>query len=129
MNMEAVCANVSTTLAPGTVTAVATVEHASIGLPGLPVVDVAGLATAAAATCDALTGSTPLTLTIGGVATPVPTAPNTVIDLAAGVQLTLNEQVHGDDGITVTGVRSRIDGTDTEVVLGYSTAAVHNCAP
>jgi hypothetical protein len=87
------------------------------------------LTTTATATCDALTGSTSLTLTIGGVDTPVPDAPNTVIDLAGGLQLTINEQVQDEDGITVTGVRLTVAGTDTEIVLGYATAAAHHCAP
>lgn len=129
LNVEAVCAEVTTELAPGTITATSTVEHASIGLPGLPVIDIAGLTTTAAATCDDRTGSTSLTLTIGGVATPVPDAPNTVIDLAGGLRLTINEQVQDGDGITVTGVRLTVAGTDTEIILGYATAATHNCAP
>jgi hypothetical protein len=129
LDAEAVCAEVATTLAPGTVTATSSVEQASIGLPGLPVIDIAGLTTTATGTCDALTGSTSLTLTIGGIATPVRATPNTVIDVAAGVRLTINEQVRSDNGITVTGVRLSVDGTDTEIVLGYSTAAVHHCAP
>lgn len=87
------------------------------------------MTTTATAACDALTGSTSLTLTIGGVATPVPDAPNTVIDLAGGLRLTVNEHVQNADGITVTGVRLTVAGTDTEIVLGYAVAAVHDCAP
>ncbi|MCD0445832.1 Ig-like domain-containing protein [Glycomyces sp. A-F 0318] len=129
LTLEAICASATTTLTPGTITTVASTEHATIGLPGLPVIDIAGLTTTATATCEAVTGSTSLTLSIGGVATPVPTTPNTVIDIAAGVRLTLNEQVHTGNGITVTGARLNVAGTDTDVVLGYSTAAVHHCAP
>lgn len=129
VRVETLCPTVNTKLAPGTITSTSTVEHASIGLPGLPVIDIAGLATTATATCDELTGSTSLTLRIGGVGTPVPTEPNTVIDLAAGVRLTVNEQVRSDSSITVTGARLSVAGTDTDIVVGHSTAAVHHCAP
>jgi hypothetical protein len=129
LNAEAVCAEVATTLAPGTVTATSTVEETSIGLPGLPMIGVSELTTTATGTCDALTGSTSLALTIGGVTTLVPQAPNTVIDLTGGLRLTINEQIQGDNSITVTGVRLTVEGTDTEIVLGCATAAVHQCVP
>lgn len=70
-----------------------------------------------------------MTLTVGGTTVPVPTAPNTMVDVAPGVELTVNEQVTSADGITVTGVRVSVAETGTEIVLGYSTAAVHQCAP
>jgi hypothetical protein len=47
LEAETVCAVVTATLAPGTITASSTVEHVSIGLPGLPVIDIAGLTTEA----------------------------------------------------------------------------------
>jgi hypothetical protein len=129
ISADSLCADVTTTLAPGAVTATATVEEASIGLPGVPVIGVSGLTATATATCEAVSGATSLTLTVGGATVPVPTAPNTVIDVAAGVQLTVNEQVTSADGIAVTGVRVSVPETGTEIVLGYSTAAVHQCAP
>lgn len=129
LTVEALCADVTTTLAPGTVTASSSVEHATIGLPGLPVIDVAGLTTTATSTCGAATGSTSLTLTVGGTPVPVPDTPNAVVDLAGGVRLTLNEQTPTEGGVTVTGVHLTVLGGDTEIVLGSATGAVHNCAP
>jgi hypothetical protein len=70
-----------------------------------------------------------LTLTIGGVVTPVPQTPTTVIDVGSGVHLVVNEQVQDDNGITVSGVRLSVAGTDIDIVLGHSTAAAHHCAP
>ncbi|WP_026932027.1 choice-of-anchor P family protein [Glycomyces tenuis] len=53
----------------------------------------------------------------------------TVIDFAGGARLTVNEQVREVGGITVTGVRLTVPGSNTEILLGYSTAAAHHCAP
>ncbi|HEY0808378.1 MAG TPA: choice-of-anchor P family protein, partial [Pseudonocardiaceae bacterium] len=92
LSADALCANVTTSLAPGTSTATATVANASIGLAGLPVIGVSGLTANSVSTCTGTSGSTTLTLTIGGVPVTVPTAPNSVIGLPGGARLVVNEQ-------------------------------------
>jgi hypothetical protein len=127
----ALCAKVSTTLAPGTSTSTATVAHASIGLPGLPVIGISGLSATARSTCTAATGSTKLTLTIGGAPVTVPTAPNSTIALPGGAKLIINQQtrVPGPDfGLTVNAVHLTIGGGLADVVVGSSTSEAHNCS-
>lgn len=130
LTARALCATVATTLAPGTATSTATVEEATIGLPGVPVIGVSGLTATAASSCGQASGSTTLTLTIAGVPTPVPVGPNVSIGLAGGARLVVNEQtpVSGADrGIAVTGVRVIAAGGATEVVLASTRSAMHNC--
>lgn len=130
LNAKAVCANVTTTLAPGTSKATASVTTATVGLPGVPVIGVSGLTTTATSRCDGATGTTQLNLTIGGSAITVPTAPNSVISLPGGTRLVINEQqpvTGADKGIAVNGVHITAAGL-ADIVLGSSTSAVHNCA-
>lgn len=132
LTANALCAQVSTTLDPGVMTSTSTVEEANVAISGMPVIKISGLTATAASRCDAATGSTTLDLTIGGVATSVPTAPNSAIDLSGGGRIVVNEQqpVSGaDDGITVVGVRIIPPGGAGDIVIASSTSAVHNCAP
>jgi uncharacterized repeat protein (TIGR01451 family) len=135
LSADALCANVTTSLAPGTSTATATLADASIGIAGLPVIGVSGLTAKSVSTCTGTSGSTTLTLTIGGVPVTVPTAPNSVIGLSGGARLVVNEQtaVPGADfGTTVNGVHlvvpGLLGGTTADVVLGSATSDAHNCS-
>ncbi|WP_234540137.1 choice-of-anchor P family protein [Streptomyces shenzhenensis] len=131
LTAEGLCPSVTTTLAPGTSTARTTVTTATIGLPGLPVIDVSGLTATASSTCARATGSTRLSLTIGGTAVTVPTAPNSEVSLPGGSRLVINEQqpvAGASEGITVNAVHLFVAGNLGDVVLGSVSSAVHNCA-
>jgi hypothetical protein len=122
------CANVTTTLNPGTMTSTASVADVRIGLPGLPVIELRGVQATSRTSCTAATGSTVLTLSIGGVARQVSLAPNSTIDLGVA-KLVLNEQkpVPGSDrGLAVTGAHLTLVG-GSEVVIAATTSATHNC--
>lgn len=128
------CPNVTTRLAPGTSTATSTVADASVGLPGVPVIEVSGLTATSTSTCGSggsATGSATFTLRIGGVPTTVPTAPNSEIDLPGGTRLIVDEQapVPGADfGLTVNALHIVAAGGLADVVVGSATSDVHNCA-
>jgi hypothetical protein len=128
---HALCANVTTTLAPGTSTATASVSDATIGIPGLPVIAVRGVTATSHTTCGSATGTVTLTLTIAGVPTTVSLEPNSVIDLGVA-QIIVNEQkpVPGADfGLTVNAVHIIASGAvNADVVVGSATSDIHNCA-
>ncbi|MEU1600910.1 choice-of-anchor P family protein [Streptomyces sp. NPDC005708] len=135
LSANGLCANVTTTLAPGTSTATATVQNASIGLPGLPVIGISGLTATSVSSCTATHGSAMLTLTIAGVPVTVPTAPNSVIGLPGGARLVVNEQTSvpgADFGTTVNAVHlvvpSLLGGTTADVIVGSATSDAHNCS-
>ncbi|WP_405754558.1 hypothetical protein OG232_33225 [Streptomyces sp. NBC_01411] len=132
LDVHALCSGVTTTLDPGTATATTSVESASIGLPGVPVIGISGLTARATARCDGATGSATLTaLTIGGATVTVPTAPNSTISLPGGTRLVINEQTPvagADHGLTVNAVHLVVAGGLGDIVIGSSTSAVHNCA-
>jgi hypothetical protein len=127
---RALCPRVTTSLNPGTSTATATVDQATIGLPGVPVIDVRGLTATSTSRCSGASGNTRLTLTLGGTPITVPTAPNSRIDLPGGGQLIINEQAPvtgADHGLTVNAVHVVLPGNLADIVLGSATSAVHNC--
>ena len=135
INADALCANVTTTLAPGTSRATATAQDVSIGIPGIPVIGISGLTATSVSSCTGTSGSATLTLTIAGVPVTVPTAPNSVIGLAGGAQLVINEQtpVPGADfGTTVNAVHltlpGLLGGNAVDVVVGSATSDAHNCS-
>lgn len=122
------CAKVTTSLNPGTMTSTASVADVRIGLPGLPVIELRGVQATSRSTCAAATGATTLTLTIAGVPRQVSLAPNSTIDLGLA-KLVLNEQkpVPGSDkGLTVNAAHLTLPG-GTDVVIGSTTSAAHNC--
>lgn len=129
LSAQALCPKVTTTIAPGSVTATSTVSRATIGIPGLPVITVTGLTGTSASTCSGATGSASLTLTIGGSPVTVPTAPNSTIPLGVG-SITVNEQdpvTGADHGLTEEAFHLTALGGTVDVVLGYATSASHNC--
>lgn len=131
LSASALCARVTTSLAPGTSVGTATVKQATIGLPGLPVIGISGLTATSRTVCGSSTGSSTLTLTIAGVPYTGPIAPNTVIGLPGGATLTLDEQTPvagADDGTTVNAVHLRVaGGSAADVILGSATSDAHNC--
>jgi hypothetical protein len=130
LTARALCPRVTTTLNPGTVTSTATVAEATIGLPGVPVIKISGLTATSTSRCAQATGTTTLTLTIGGVPTTVPTAPNSGIDLPGGARLIVNEQqpvTGASAGLIVNGVHITLAGSVTDIVLGSTNSAMHNC--
>jgi hypothetical protein len=127
---HALCANVTTTLAPGTSTVTSSVQDITIGIPGVPVIGIRGATATSTSTCTSATGSTTLTLNIGGVPVTVPTAPNSQINLAGGARLIINEQqpVPGADvGLTVNAVHLVVAGGVADLVVASSTSDAHNC--
>src|SRR6202011_3926785 len=69
INANVLCANVTTTLNPGTSTATSSVANVTIGVPGLPVITATAVKATSTTTCAASSGTTTITnLTIGGVA-------------------------------------------------------------
>ncbi|HEV8558148.1 MAG TPA: sialidase family protein [Actinophytocola sp.] len=130
LTAHALCANVTTTVNPGTATATATAADATIGVPGIPVISVSGLTATSTSNCTTAAGSTTLTLTIGGVPITVPATPNFRIGLAGGAQLIVNEQtpVPGADfGLTVNAIHLTALGGIVDVVVGSATSDLHNC--
>ncbi|MFE0155990.1 choice-of-anchor P family protein [Nonomuraea sp. NPDC059007] len=134
VNAKALKAGVVTGL--GSSTGQATADEVSIGLPGLPVIKVAGVRATSTSTCAlgtytaSASGTTTLgSLTIGGVSHPVASiAPNTVI--RAGVAtITLNEQrpVAGTSaGMLVNAVHVSAPAV-ADVVVSSARSGVHNC--
>jgi hypothetical protein len=130
LSAQALCANVITTVNPGTSKATATVANATIGVPGIPVIGVSGLTATSTSNCTSATGTTTLTLTIGGVPVTVPATPNFRIGLAGGAQLVVNEQIPvagADFGLTVNAIHLTAMGGVVDVVLGSATSDLHNC--
>ncbi|MFI1092356.1 choice-of-anchor P family protein [Streptomyces sp. NPDC020917] len=104
LSVQELCPKVTTSLAPGQVTASSTVAQARIALTGVPLIEVSDLTATSTGTCGKATGSTTLTLKIAGVPVTVSGAPNTEIPLLGGGRLIVNEQTPG------TGARSRSQG-------------------
>lgn len=72
-----------------------------------------------------------MALTIAGVPVTVPTAPNSVINLAGGAELIINEQLPtlgAHYGLTVNAVHLIGLGGLANIVIASSTSAAHNCS-
>ncbi len=134
LRAEILCPQVVTSLAPGTSRATATVADATIGLPGLPVIEIEGATAHSTSTCGSggsASGRTDLKLRIGGDLVEVSGEANAVIELPGAARLVVNEQrpVPGaDHGLTVNAVHFTALGGAADVVLGSATSDVHNCA-
>ncbi|WP_435212711.1 choice-of-anchor P family protein [Streptomyces sp. bgisy034] len=128
--VQKLCPKVTTTLAPGKVTATSTVAQARIGLPGVPLIEVSGLTATSSSQCSTATGSTTLTLKIAGAPVTVSGDPNTEIPLIGGGRLIVNEQLPStgaDAGLKVNGVHLVLPAEGGEVVLAATDSAMHNC--
>lgn len=131
---DTLCPTVTTTLAPGTSHAASRVERVTVGIPGVPKIQVSGAVARATATCaedGQAFGSTELTLRIGGKQVPVPTKPNSAIELpGTAASLIVNEQQPVPDaehGLTVNALRLKLGGL-SDIILASATSGVHNCA-
>ncbi len=138
VSAQQLCANVTTGVAPGTSTATATVEHATIALGGLlPTIQLTGVTAYSESGCDGASGQgTVGTLSIGGVPIPVDPAPNTTIGLPLGGWIMLNEQLPAaaaDHGLSVRGAHIVVPPAPglagVDLVLASATSAIHQCRP
>lgn len=131
ISAHTLCAKVVTALNPGTSTATASAQDATIGVLGLPVIKVGLVQSSSATTCAGSSGDTTVTsLSVGGIPVNVNLHPgaNTTVTVL-GVTIVLNEQsaVPGaDQGLTVNAVHIKALGL-LDVVIGSSTSDIHNC--
>ncbi|MGN5378396.1 choice-of-anchor P family protein [Streptomyces lasalocidi] len=94
LSSKTLCARVDTKAGPGGATSTASLEEATVGLPGLPVLKVSGIKAVSTSTCSAVSGSTDLTLTVAGVPVAIDGSVNESVDLGVvGARLVVNEQV------------------------------------
>jgi len=132
LDVDGMCPHVTTSLAPGTSQSTASVQHATIGLPGLPVIEIEGATARSTSTCangGSATGTTDLRLRIGGDLVQVNGEANAVVDLPGVAKLVINEQIPvrgAEHGLTVNAVHlTAIGGTD--IIIGSARSDVHNC--
>ncbi|QKW09936.1 hypothetical protein HUT18_29525 [Streptomyces sp. NA04227] len=128
------CPTVVTSLAPGTSRATAAVQDVRIGLPGLPLIEVAGATARSTSTCAAggsARGTTDVRLRVGGELVELTGEPNAEVDLPGVARLVVNEQrpVPGaEHGRTVNAVHLTAANGAVDVVIASATSDVHNCA-
>ncbi len=128
------CPEVTTSLGPGTSHSTSTIDEAVIGLRGMPVIEIQGATATSMSTCGSggsASGSTQMTLRIGGKAVAVPTQPNSAIDIAGGARLVVNEQIPvdgADHGLTVNALHLSAAGDLVDVVVASARSGVHHCA-
>ncbi|HEX4705114.1 MAG TPA: Ig-like domain-containing protein [Pseudonocardiaceae bacterium] len=131
ISADVLCANVTTTLAPGTSTATATVANTTIGIPGLPVITATAIKATSTTTCSGSSGATTIAnLTIGGIPVNLNVGPNTTINVAGLAKLVINEQVPvpgADKGLTVNALHLTGLGGAIDVVVSSATSDAHNC--
>lgn len=131
ISADTLCASVVTTLAPGTSTAKASVQDASVGVLGLPAIKIGAVTSVSTSTCTGSTGDASVaSISVGGIPLNVSLhpAPNTTISVL-GVTIVLNEQVPeagADHGLTVNAVHIKAAGL-LDVVLASATSDIHNC--
>jgi Bacterial Ig-like domain (group 3) len=125
------CAKVVTALNPGTSTATASVQDATIGVLGLPVIRIGLVQSSSTTTCAGSSGDVTITsITVGGVLVNVNIhpGPNTTVTVL-GVTLVLNEQLPvpgADQGLTVNAVHVSVLGL-LDVIVASATSDIHNC--
>jgi hypothetical protein len=125
------CAKVVTAVNPGTSTATASVQDATIGVLGLPVIKIGLVQSSSKTTCAGSSGDVTITsITVGGVLVNVNIhpGPNTTVTVL-GVTLVLNEQLPvagADQGLTVNAVHVSVLGL-LDVIVASATSDIHNC--
>ncbi|HEY3867122.1 MAG TPA: Ig-like domain-containing protein, partial [Actinocrinis sp.] len=125
------CADVTTSLDPGKSDATASVQNATVGVLGLPVIKIGAVQSSSVTTCSGSSGSASVaSVSVGGIPVNVNLhpAPNTTISLL-GVTLIFNEQIPvtgPDSGLTVNSVHIKALGL-LDVVLASSTSDIGNC--
>jgi hypothetical protein len=128
------CPKVVTSLAPGRSRATSAVQDATIGLPGLPVIEVEGATARSASTCasgGSARGTTDMRLRVGGKPVEVTGEPNAEVNLPGAARLVVNEQLPvpgADHGRTVNAVHLTAANRAVDVVIASATSDVHNCA-
>ncbi|WP_427895613.1 choice-of-anchor P family protein [Kribbella sp. GL6] len=127
---KALCPQVRTSLAPGTSVGSSTVDSTTIGIPGLPVVEVRGATARSSSTCAGATATTDLAgLYVGGRRIPVSAELNSTTTVA-GIRLTTNERkpvANADHGQSVAALHlTALDGK-VDLVIASATTGVHNC--
>lgn len=131
ISADTLCAKVVTSLNPGTSTASASVQDATIGVLGVPTIKVGLVQTSSTTTCAGSSGDATVTsLSVGGIPVNVNLHPgaNTTVNVL-GVTIILNEQTAvpgADQGLTVNAVHIKALGL-LDVVLASSTSDIHNC--
>jgi hypothetical protein len=131
ISADTLCAKVVTSLNPGTSTATSSVQDATIGVLGLPVIRVGLVQASSKTTCAGSSGSASVaSISVGGIPVNVNVnpAPNTTVSVL-GITLVFNEQspVPGaDQGLTVNAVHIKALGL-LDVVIASSTSDIHNC--
>jgi hypothetical protein len=131
ISAHTLCANVTTTVNPGASTATAGVQDATIGVLGLPVIQIGLLQSSSHTTCAGASGDVTVTsIKVGGIPVNVSLhpGPNTTVSVL-GVTLVLNEQTPvagADQGLTVNAVHVKALGL-LDVVLASATSDIHNC--
>ncbi|GAA3131476.1 hypothetical protein JOF29_007597 [Kribbella aluminosa] len=128
---RALCPKVQTSLAPGTSTASSIVNNTTIGIPGLPVIEVRGATAKSTSTCAGASATTDLAgLYIGGRRMPVSAELNSTTTVA-GIRLTTNQRkpvANTEHGQSVTALHlTALDGK-VDLVIASATTGVHNCA-
>jgi hypothetical protein len=131
ISAHTLCANVTTTVDPGGSTGTASVQDATIGVLGLPVIKIGLVQASSHTTCGGSSGQVTVTsISVGGI--PVNIAlhpgPNTTVSVL-GITLVLNEQLPvpgADQGLTVNTVHVEALGL-LDVVLASATSDIHNC--
>ncbi len=131
ISAHTLCAKVITTVNPGASTATASVQDATIGVLGLPVIKIGLVQATSHTTCAGSTGDAIVTsISVGGIPVNISLhpAPNTTISVL-GITLVLNEQTPvpgADQGLTVNAVHVSALGL-LDVVLASATSDIHNC--
>ncbi|HEY4028258.1 MAG TPA: choice-of-anchor P family protein [Candidatus Dormibacteraeota bacterium] len=125
------CAKVVTAVNPGTSTATASVQDATIGVLGVPVIKIGLVQSSSKTTCASSTGDVTISsISVGGVPVNVNLhpGPNTTVTVL-GVTLVLNEQfpvAGADQGLTVNAVHVSVAGL-LDVIVASATSDIHNC--
>lgn len=125
------CANVTTSLNPGTSTAKASVQHVGINALGVPAIQIGAVSSSSQTSCSGSTGDTTIaSATVGGIPVNVNLhpGPNTTVNVL-GVKITFNEQVpvtSTDKGLTVNAVHIDALGL-LNVVVASSTSDIAGC--
>lgn len=125
------CADVTTSLNPGTSTATASVQKVGISALGIPAIQIGAVESSSVTNCSGSTGNVTIaSVTVAGIPVNVNVHPgaNTTISVL-GVTLTFNEQIPvtgPDKGLTVNAVHINALGL-LNVVIASSTSDIGNC--
>ncbi len=128
ISAHTLCAKVTTAVGPGSSTATASVQDATIGVLGLPVIQIGLVQSSSTTTCAGSSGAVTIaSISVGGIPVNVSVhpGPNTTISVL-GVTLVLNEQTPVPGGLTVNAVHVKVAGL-LDVVLASATSDIHNC--